>query len=923
MISTIPASLLKKTVDASELPTPYCPISNIPVAVYQQIYQAIIDGEDPDDLNIKNLGSFPTFESAASALAASAVTTDTTPLFNGTINNIGFLMVQQIGTEGSAKVVYQYMFYENGIQIRKIVDNVPGEFIPVGGSDEALAARVDSLEFGLSELSKEVEGIFTNITTVQTSVEKEIADRTAADKALSDKIDAIEIPEVPTKVSELENDAKYQSDSEVDSRIQNVIGSAPEALDTLKELADSLGNDPDFAGTVTKELAKKANKTEVELKANQSDVDVQVNIINDKLDTKVELLPFGESRKTIQLANHDNLSGIGTDGEGYNLAMISKWDKADYGSPRLPINLNGSEDRPTYNDTKEIALVEDIEGITIPTKVSELENDSDFQDDEQVDAKIQAAIDIQTGTINEKFSNVDSSLGSLETLISEETEARGLADTKLQEDLMKAVEGMVKHEDYKDKKIIVLSNAEQIVGQSNPDELEGKIEVNGKIPLIKLNEWNVIDAGSPMTQFNINTPKDVRPTVQESGQSGENAHKIAYLSDIESLEEKVDKSVQFSVLAEGRKIVTLDNAQLINARSNPDELENKVDVSGAISLIQLNKWNVVDIGSPITLTNINIPDGVRPTVQEKSQSGPNAHKIAYLDDIQKLEPTIDSLAALVQILNDKVEKLSKTDIEVVDGTDASLNDTTKDYVVVGDIAQTSSITAKSVTIKNSSISDNARLSINAGDVEVKGLAISGDFPKAQGGNAVVKINESDYIVFRDMTFNSNDVYNGIEIGLNSSKLPKYVLFDNCKFEGTFTNNPIIVFGTADDAIINIQNCSFDKVSNILRLSNKANTKCVVNISNCSVNQLDTNPEYTGAILCQDYTSKGEEVANNLFSPEKITINFKNFNVAGKELVMPTNVQDLFEGPDKMVYLYNDTEEVVPYEEGRFPKVNIF
>lgn len=702
MISTIPASLLKKTVDASELPTPYCPISNIPVAVYQQIYQAIIDGEDPSDLNIKNLGSFHTFESAASALAASAVTTDTTPLFNGTINNIGFLMVQQIGTEGSAKVVYQYMFYENGIQIRKIVDNVPGEFIPVGGSDEALAARVDSLEFGLGELSKEIEGIFTDITAVQTSVEKEIADRTAADKALSDKIDAIEIPEVPTKVSELENDAKYQSDSEVDSRIQNVIGSAPEALDTLKELADSLGNDPDFAGTVTKELAKKADKTEVELKANQSDVDVQVNIINDK------------------------------------------------------------------------------------------------------------------------FSNVDSSLGSLETLISEETEARGLADTKLQEDLMKAVEGMVKHEDYKDKKIIVLSNAEQIVGQSNPDELE-----------------------------------------------------------------------------------------------------DKVDVSGAISLIQLNKWNVVDIGSPITLTNINIPDGVRPTVQEKSQSGPNAHKMAYLDDIQKLEPTIDSLVALVQILNDKVEKLSKTDIEVVDGTDASLNDTTKDYVVVGDIAQTSSITAKSVTIKNSSISDNARLSINAGDVEVKGLAISGDFPKAQGGNAVVKINESDYIVFRDMTFNSNDVYNGIEIGLNSSKLPKYVLFDNCKFEGTFTNNPIIVFGTADDAIINIQNCSFDKVSNILRLSNKANTKCVVNISNCSVNQLDTNPEYTGAILCQDYTSKGEEVANNLFSPEKITINFKNFNVAGKELVMPTNVQDLFEGPDKMVYLYNDTEEVVPYEEGRFPKVNIF
>lgn len=782
MISTIPASLLKKTVDTSELPTPYCPISNIPVAVYQQIYQAIIDGEDPGDLNIKNLGSFPTFESAASALAASAVTTDTTPLFNGTINNIGFLMVQQIGTEGSVKVVYQYMFYENGIQVRKIVDNVPGEFIPVGGSDEALAARVDSLEFGLSELSKEVEGIFTDITAVQTSVEKEIADRTAADKALSDKIDAIEIPEVPTKVSELENDAKYQSDSEVDSRIQNVIGSAPEALDTLKELADSLGNDPDFAGTVTKELAKKADKIEVELKANQSDVDFAVTSLNDKIEAKAD--------KT-EVALKANQADVDAQVNIINDKLAEKADADDIE-----------------------ASIKDLSAV-IDTKA----------DNTEVAVKAnQADVDAQINIINEKFTNVDSSLSSLETLISEETEARGLADTKLQEDLTKAVEGVVKHQiDSLGKKVIVLDNDEQILAKPNDEELEFKVDVEGSVPLIKLNKWNVVDAGSPKTLFNINIPKDVRPTVQEKG-----------------------------------------------------------------------------------------------------QSGPDAHKIAYLGDIQKLEPTIDSLAAVVQILNDKVEKLSKTDIEVIDTIDTSIfNDATKDYVVAGDIAQTSTIIGKSVTIKNSSLIDNARLNVKAGDVEVKGLDISGDFPKAQGGNAVVKINESDYIVFRDMTFNSNDVYNGIEIGLNSSKLPKYVLFDTCKFEGTFTNNPIIVFGTSDDAVINIQNCSFDKVSNILRLSNKANTKCIVNISNCSVNQLDTNPEYTGAILCQDYTSvEGEEAANNLFSPEKITINFKNFKVAGKELVMPADIQDLFEGPDKMVYLWNKTEEVVPYEDGRFPKVNI-
>ncbi|EEO6083100.1 hypothetical protein IIJ62_003862 [Salmonella enterica subsp. enterica serovar Chester] len=36
-----------------------------------------------------------------------------------------------------------------------------------------------------------------------------------------------------------------------------MVGSAPEALDTLQELADALGNDPNFATTVLNKLAGK------------------------------------------------------------------------------------------------------------------------------------------------------------------------------------------------------------------------------------------------------------------------------------------------------------------------------------------------------------------------------------------------------------------------------------------------------------------------------------------------------------------------------------------------------------------------------------------------------------------------------------------------------------------------------------------
>ncbi|MGP9665993.1 hypothetical protein ACT3TY_15395 [Halomonas sp. AOP22-C1-8] len=50
---------------------------------------------------------------------------------------------------------------------------------------------------------------------------------------------------------------------QIDARIQQLIGSAPETLDTLAELADALGNNPNFATTISEQLAKKASKTQV------------------------------------------------------------------------------------------------------------------------------------------------------------------------------------------------------------------------------------------------------------------------------------------------------------------------------------------------------------------------------------------------------------------------------------------------------------------------------------------------------------------------------------------------------------------------------------------------------------------------------------------------------------------------------------
>ncbi|KVC53253.1 hypothetical protein WI72_21740 [Burkholderia ubonensis] len=50
---------------------------------------------------------------------------------------------------------------------------------------------------------------------------------------------------------------QYATKADLAQRLAELVGQSPAALDTLKELADALGNDPNFATTITNELAKK------------------------------------------------------------------------------------------------------------------------------------------------------------------------------------------------------------------------------------------------------------------------------------------------------------------------------------------------------------------------------------------------------------------------------------------------------------------------------------------------------------------------------------------------------------------------------------------------------------------------------------------------------------------------------------------
>lgn len=84
-----------------------------------------------------------------------------------------------------------------------------------------------------------------------------------------------------THLSQLINDAGFQTEEEVNAAIQKIIGSAPEVLDTLKEIADALGNDPNFATTITKKLAAITEQLNQEI-TNRTEADAQVQANVDK-----------------------------------------------------------------------------------------------------------------------------------------------------------------------------------------------------------------------------------------------------------------------------------------------------------------------------------------------------------------------------------------------------------------------------------------------------------------------------------------------------------------------------------------------------------------------------------------------------------------------------------------------------------------
>lgn len=324
-----------------------------------------------------------------------------------------------------------------------------------------------------NNIDKEATERANQDTLINNAIAQEKADRIAADQAMDgkkvDKVDGKvlssndftdllyakldgieEHANYITKVSQLLNDSDFQNAEQVEAAIQKIIGSAPEVLDTLAEIAKALGDDPNFAATMTAKLTELENKLEAEKNLReQGDNTLQqsfTNLSNTLTTTVNELRTFVSETRTELLTSLNATNALVTQ----NTANIQRNLELIQG---IQDNINGNYTAITDLLNNEIAARK-AEDIRLEAKIDQNTSDLNTEREERkaadkvlqdnidaeeaariaadtalgkrIDKEIQDRIDADT-SLDNKFTNITND--HEERLVAEEATSDALPDT--------------------------------------------------------------------------------------------------------------------------------------------------------------------------------------------------------------------------------------------------------------------------------------------------------------------------------------------------------------------------------------------------------------------------------------------------------------------------------------------------------------
>lgn len=327
----------------------------------------------------------------------------------------------------------------------------------IDNEKETRIAQDEILDHKIEDLKTQAG---TDKTELLEKLEQEKQERIAADKDLDNrkvdkregysltkndftdilkaKLDGIEEhANYITKVSQLINDAGYQTEADLQAAIEKIIGEAPEVLDTLKEIADALGNDPNFATTITKKLAAITEQLNQEItNRTEADAQVQANVDKEVSDRKGADTALEAKLKEYVDNEVDKITG-NTDGIQASLNKEIQ-DRKDADAALQAAITKEETDRKAADaalDTRVTANATKIQelALSIQDAVNTVKNELQAKIDAlqtEVNAN-KANIQRNTDRLNDQITKEAEDYAELKGMVNAEAEARANADTNL------------------------------------------------------------------------------------------------------------------------------------------------------------------------------------------------------------------------------------------------------------------------------------------------------------------------------------------------------------------------------------------------------------------------------------------------------------------------------------------------------------
>ena len=327
----------------------------------------------------------------------------------------------------------------------------------IDNEKETRIAQDEILDHKIEDLKTQAG---TDKTELLEKLEQEKQERIAADKDLDNrkvdkregysltkndftdilkaKLDGIEEhANYITKVSQLINDAGYQTEADLQAAIEKIIGEAPEVLDTLKEIADALGNDPNFATTITKKLAAITEQLNQEItNRTEADAQVQANVDKEVSDRKEADTALEAKLKEYVDNEVDKITG-NTNGIQASLNKEIQ-DRKDADAALQAAITKEETDRKAADaalDTRVTANATKIQelALSIQDAVNTVKNELQAKIDAlQTEVNTNKAnIQRNTDRLNDQITKEAEDYAELKGMINSESEARANADTNL------------------------------------------------------------------------------------------------------------------------------------------------------------------------------------------------------------------------------------------------------------------------------------------------------------------------------------------------------------------------------------------------------------------------------------------------------------------------------------------------------------